>query len=371
MRLKPFALERFFARYEFTTRYLLCSSDPESMTVEELLALESTADVEFARLKLGYVNSRGGKDLRRAIASLYERCADHCILVHSGAQEPIFTFMHAVLEPGDDLIVQFPMYQSHYSIAEGLGARVTRWNGNLDAGGAPDVTALEHLVGPHTRAIVITTPNNPTGYQFDPAEFDVIVGVARRHGLWLFVDEVYRGTEREAQRLPAICDQYERGVSLGGTAKAYGLPGLRIGWIATQDEPLLERIATIKDYLTICNSAPSEFLAALALRHGERLTERVRAITARNLDLLDTFFAARSELFHWMRPHAGTTAFPRYLGGSSDAFCARAVERAGVLLLPSTAFDAGDAHLRIGYGRLNVAEALTALGAFLDERPRL
>jgi aspartate/methionine/tyrosine aminotransferase len=364
--LRPFALERFFARYEFVTRYLLCSSDPESLPVRELLALEPGADERLAKLSLGYVESRGGADLRRAIAGLYTPTSEERVLVHSGSEEPIFTFMHAVLKAGDHLVVQFPAYQSHYSIAESIGATVTRWNADLDRGGSPDVDELARIVRPETRAIVVTTPNNPTGYSFERAQLEAVVKLARERGLWLFVDEVYRGTEREAERLPAVCDLYERGVSLGGMAKAYGLAGLRIGWIATQDAFLYQRMATIKDYLTICNSAPSEFLAGVALRHSEQLTGRVRAITARNLDLLDEFFARRSDLFRWSRPRAGTTAFPRYLGGSSEAFCLQAVQRAGVLLLPSTAFDAGDSHIRVGYGRANLPEALAALEEFID-----
>lgn len=365
-KLQPFTLERFFAQYEFTTRHLLCPSDPETLSVRELLALEPGAEEELAHLSLGYVDSHGGPALRRAIAALYRRTGAERILVHSGTQEPIFTLMNALLEPGDHLIVQFPAYQSQYSIAESIGTHVTRWNSDLDRAGAPDVAELPRLIRPETRAIVITTPNNPTGYSLERPQLEHVVKLARERGLWLIVDEVYRGTERETERLPAVCDLYERGVSLGGLAKAYGLAGLRIGWIATQDERLLERAATIKDYLTICNSAPSEFLAALALRHSDQLTERVRRITADNLDKLDEFFARRSNLFQWARPRAGTTAFPRYLGGSSEAFCRRAVEEAGVLLLPSSIFDAGDAHLRVGYGRMNLGEALAALDAFIE-----
>lgn len=366
-KLEPFALERFFARYEFSTRYVLCPSDPESMPLRELLAFEPDAAQRFAQLRLGYVESRGTPELRESIAGLYAHGDAARVLVHAGSEEPIFTFMHAALEPGDHIVVQFPAYQSHYSIAESIGASVTRWDCDLDGEGAPDVASLARLLRPETRAIVVTTPNNPTGYSFSRAEFDAIVELARSRGLWLFCDEVYRGTEREAQRLPAACDVYERGVSLGGMAKAYGLAGLRIGWVSSAQTSLLERMAGIKDYLTICSSAPSEFLAALALRHDADLTDRVRGICARNVDLLDAFFTRRADLFRWRRPRAGTTAFPRYLGNAgSEAFCRRAVEEAGVLLLPSTAFDAGDAHFRIGYGRANFPEALAALDAFIE-----
>lgn len=365
-RLEPFELERFFARYEFSTRYVLCPSDPESMPVQELLAFEPDAAQRFAQLRLGYVESRGTPELRRAVAALYAHGDAERVLVHAGSEEPIFTFMHAVLEPGDHIVVQFPAYQSHYSIAESIGASITRWSSDVDGEGAPGVAGLERLLRPETRAIVVTTPNNPTGYALSRTEFDAVVELARSRGLWLFCDEVYRGTEREAERLPAACDVYDRGVSLGGMAKAYGLAGLRIGWVSASQPSLLERMATIKDYLTICSSAPSEFLAALALRHDADLTERVRGICARNLGLLDEFFVRRAELFRWARPRAGTTAFPRYRGNEgSEAFCRRAVEEAGVLLLPSAAFDAGDAHFRIGYGRANLPEALAALDAFI------
>jgi aspartate/methionine/tyrosine aminotransferase len=366
---QPFALERYFARYEFSTRYLLCSSDPETMPLRALLELEPDARERFDDLRLGYVESRGSPALRRAIAQFYEHGDPEAVLVHGGAQEPIFAFMNVALQRGDHAVVQSPAYQSQYSVAESIGAEVTRWNSDLTREGSPDVGELESLIRPATRAIVLTTPNNPTGFPFDRAQIRAVVEIARRYGLWLFGDEVYRGLEREAERIPAVCDLYERGISLGGLSKVYGLAGLRIGWIATRDRGLYERMAAFKDYLTICNSAPTEFLAELALRHAGALIERVRAIVARNLDALDEFFARRRELFGWTRPRAGTTGFPRYLGGSSEEFCSRLAERAGVLLLPSTVFDAGDEHVRVGYGRVNLPEALAALDAFIEEAP--
>ncbi|MBV9333576.1 MAG: aminotransferase class I/II-fold pyridoxal phosphate-dependent enzyme [Candidatus Eremiobacteraeota bacterium] len=366
--MRPFALERYFARYEFNTRYLLCASDPETMPVRDLLAYEPGSAERLAELRLGYVESRGGSALRTAIASLYERCDADSVLAHSGAEEAIFVFMNAALQRGDHAIVQFPAYQSHYSVAETLGVEITRWQSDLSGEGSPDVDELDRLIRQQTRAIVLTTPNNPTGYAFNRGQMEHVVAVARRHGLWLLGDEVYRGTEREAERIPAVCDSYERGVSLGGLSKAHGLAGLRIGWSCTRDASLYERMAALKDYLSICNSAPSEFLAELALRHNAALIGRVREIAMRNLEALDAFFVRRSRLFAWKRPRAGTTAFPRYLGGSSENFCARAVRDAGVLLLPSTAFDAGDEHVRFGYGRADLPGALATLDRFIDSQ---
>jgi aspartate/methionine/tyrosine aminotransferase len=367
MNVKPFALERYFARYEFSTRYLLCSSDPEAMTIRDLLALEPGSEEAFANSWLGYTQSPGDPELRSLIASTYESVEPEHVLVHGGAQEAVFTVMNVVLESGNHLISQFPAYQSHYSVAEGLGAEVSRWDVDLAAGGAPDPGDLARLIRPSTRAIIITTPNNPTGYVFDLERLTAVVDLARKHGLWLISDEVYRGSERDAaDRHPAVCDLYERGVSLGGTAKVHGLAGLRIGWIAIRDASFIEELATFKDYLTICNSAPSEFLAKVALRNQDRLFERFRRIASRNLGLLDTFFARHADLFEWRRPRAGSTAFPRYRGGSTERLCADLVEGAGVLLLPSVIFGAGDDRFRIGFGRENLPEAVAALEAYMN-----
>jgi aspartate/methionine/tyrosine aminotransferase len=336
------------------------------MSIRDLLALEPGAAEAFDCLWLGYTQSQGDPELRRTIASLFETIDEEQVLVHSGGQEAIFVFMNVALSAGDHVIAQFPAYQSHYSVAESIGAEISRWDGDLDAEGAPDPDELERLVRPSTRAIIITTPNNPTGYVFDRRRLDRVVEIARRHGLLLFSDEIYRGSERDARdRHPAACDLYERAVSLGGTAKVYGLAGLRIGWIATRDAQTYAQMARFKDYLTICNSAPSEFLTTLALRHEGALRERVRAIAVRNLDLLDTYFARNADLWRWRRPRAGTTAFPRYLRGDTDELCAKLVENAGVLLAPSSLFDAGNERVRIGYGRENLPDALSALEGYL------
>lgn len=368
MKPPPFKLERYFAQYEFAARYLLCSSDPEAMPVRALLELEPGAQARLHDLWLGYTESRGNPHLREAIARGYASLGADDVLVHVGAQEPIFALTNVALEPGDHAIVQVPAYQSHFSLAQSLGAEVAFWQSDLGADGAPDPDDLRRLLRPNTKLLVITTPNNPTGYAFDRARLDATVAFARKHGLIVLSDEVYRGTERSpGDRQPPLADLYERAVSLGGLAKSFGLPGLRIGWIATRDRDVYARLAAFKDYLTICASAPSEFLATLALQHAEHLQSRVRAIVARNLDRLDAYFAAHADVWEWRRPRAGTTAFPRYRKGSSARFCARLVERAGVLLLPSVAFDAGDERARFGFGRENLPEALAALANYIDD----
>jgi aspartate/methionine/tyrosine aminotransferase len=367
MQPNPFKLERYFARHEFTARHLLCSSDPESMSVGELLAYEPDAIDGLRDTWLGYTEYPGAPALRRELATLYEHIDEDEIIVHTGAQEAIYSFMHTMLAPGDHVIVHMPGYQSHYSVAEAMGVRVSPWKAREEAGWAPDPDELERLVTPATRALVICAPHNPTGYLPPREVFDAILAFAQKHGLWLFSDEVYRGLEHDpADRLPAACDVYERAISLGALSKSHGLAGLRLGWIATKSAQVLARMSTFKDYLTISNSAPSEYLAAIAVRHTDALIAHNVSIVRANLHTLDDFFARHADRFEWHRPRAGTIGFVRLKRGHAEQFCAELLACTGVLLLPSTLLDHGDAHVRLGFCRRNLPEVVGLLHAYLE-----
>lgn len=366
MKLPRFKLERYFARYEFDAEHLLCCSDCESLTIEELLALEPSASERFQQHWLGYTESQGSPSLRQAISRIYRTISPDDVLVHSGAEEAIFLFMHAVLRAGDHVIVHWPCYQSLASVAASIGCQVTRWSSRETRGWALDLDELKDLIRPNTKAIVINLPHNPTGYLMPHEAFVSVVEIARSRGITLFSDEVYRESEYAAEdRLPAACDLEEGAVSLGVMSKTYGLAGLRIGWIATRNKAVYQRMAALKDYTTICNSAPSEFLAELALRHRQELIDRNLDIITGNLALLDDFFERYADTFSWERPKAGPIAFPRVLDGDSEDFCERAVREAGVLLLPGVVFDDRGDHFRIGFGRRNTSEALARLEAYL------
>lgn len=372
----PFLLERYFARYEFSARYLLCSSDCESLTIAELLALEPGAETAFKNHWLGYTESLGAPSLRREIAKIYETIAPEHILVHAGAQEAITLFMQAALQPGDHVIVHWPCYQSLFEIARSLGAEISYWEARAENNWALDFDELERIIRPDTRLIVVNTPHNPTGWLMSRAEQTRLELVCRERGILLFSDEVYRELEYDPQdRLPAACDLHPNFVSLGVMSKTYGLAGLRIGWVATRNESIHQKMATLKDYTTICNSAPSEFLAELALRHRKELTARNLGIIHRNLALLDDFFARHSDRFSWVRPHAGPIAFPKLFSGEVETFCDELVHESGVLLLPGTLYDhpgnpvstALDHHFRLGFARKNMPEALARLDEFLGQ----
>ncbi len=370
MRLQPFKLERFFVPFEFTARYMLGSSDSESVNIGDLLALEPGATEQFHNHWLGYTEAPGAPYLREEIARIYSAIAPEQVLVFAGAEEAIFWYLNATLQAGDHAIIQTPCYQSHLEVARATGAEVTEWPLHFENGWAMELDGLEKNIRPNTRLIVLTTPNNPTGAHLSHAGQQAMVELARSRGIRLFFDEVYRELEHAPQhRLPAVCDLYNRATSLGVMSKSYGLPGLRIGWIATRDGEIFARLQELKDYTSLCNSAPSEFLAALALRNRGKLLERNLAIVRHNIELLDRFFQRWSEAMTWVKPVAGPIAFPKLkLPTSSAAFVQDLVDKQSTLLVPGEVYDR-PGFLRLGFGRKNMLEALARLEAYLKAVP--
>ena len=369
MRIADFALERYFARWEFHVRHVLCASDVEPLPLADLLAL---ADDETLRLweslRLGYTESAGHPLLRAEIARLYETAAPEDVLTFTGAEEGIFLAMHALLSEGDHAIVAWPAYQSLYEIARSVGAAVSLVPLD-DRSWALDPDRLLAEVRPNTRAIVVNFPHSPTGALMPRDAFQYLTSATESRGITLFSDEVYRYLELdEATRLPAAVDLGQRTLSLGVMSKAFALAGLRVGWIATHDRDLLSRMNRLKDYTTICGSAPSEILALMALRAREQVIARSRDIIGRNLPLLDDFFSRNQTRFSWVRPRAGSVGFPRLCTnapGAVDDFCGRLVEQEGVLLLPGSRFEHPGNHLRIGFGRTDMPQGLEKLEHFV------
>ena len=367
MRIAPFEIERFYERWEFNAELMLSSSDCESRPLADLLALEPDADERLRSLHLGYTEVAGSPELRTAIASTYERARAEDVLTLAAAEEGIFLGYHALLAPGDHAVVEAPSYGSAVNLARSTGAEVTLWQRRHEDGWAYDLDELERLLKADTRFIYVNSPHNPTGSQMTSAEQVRLVELAAERGAVLFSDEVYRGLEHdESDRLPAACDLYERAISLNTVSKSYGLPGLRIGWVACRDAGLLERLREMKLYTTICSSAPSELLVAIAARNSERLIGESRARVLENLPLLTDFVARHDDLLDWVPPAAGPIGFPRVLDGRDvREWCERTAAEAGVLLLPGYVYERPD-HVRLGYGRAGLSEALERLEGSLS-----
>ncbi|HUN23942.1 MAG TPA: aminotransferase class I/II-fold pyridoxal phosphate-dependent enzyme [Anaerolineales bacterium] len=364
MSLTPFQLERYFEPFEQTIAHLLCSSDCQSMNIGELLAFAGESSESFLQTWLGYTDYAGAPGLRAAIAALYPNVTPQQIIVHTGAEEAIHNFIRAAFQPKDHIIAHYPGYQSSWQVALDMGLEVDFWRANPQADWALDLAELRRLLRPNTRAVLINTPHNPTGWLMPANEFAELNQLSIQHGFWLFSDEVYRLLEYEpAQRLPNAADINPLAISLGVTSKAFGLAGLRIGWVATQDPHILQTMSAAKDYTSICNPAPSEFLAEIALRKGLTLAEQNLAIIRENLPLVQGFFARHSAHFDWQTPSAGPIAFPRLrLPITAQQFAERARQEAGVLLLPGDVYAPEfSQYFRIGYGRRTLPTALQTL----------
>jgi aspartate/methionine/tyrosine aminotransferase len=373
--LRPFALEVFFSKWEFAARYHLCASDLQSMTLSDLLALADDTDRSaWEQLYLGYTETWGSPTLRETIATTYDNITADEVLSFVGAQEGIFAAMHALLGPDDHAITIIPNYQSvesvPLSICNTTGIPLDpRDNWELD------LNRVDDAIRPNTRVICVNFPHNPTGKVISRHTLDSLIALVRSRGIYIFSDEVYRLLERlPERRLPQVADLYERGISLGVMSKAYGLAGLRLGWVASKDAEVLRRMERVKHYTSICSAAPSELLSQIALKARERILARNRALIAKNLPLLGAFFNDHAHLFEWYLPDGGCVGFPRYLGRQGvEAFAKDLVEQTGVLLLPASVYrsDLGLTpadRFRVGYGRANLQEGLTALRGHLRKQ---
>lgn len=343
--------------------------------MSELLEMASDEDRErWDSLHLGYTETYGAPDLRQAIADTYENLDAANIIVFAGAEEGIFCAMQALLGTEDHAIVLTPNYQSAETIPNAI-CEVTGIPLDPANNWHLDLQMVEDAIRPNTKLISFNFPHNPTGKIIPRESFEALTSIARRSGIYLFSDEVYRLLERrDEMRLPQIADQYERGLSLNVMSKAYGLPGLRIGWIATQDMELLSRLERTKHYLSICNSAPSEALSIIALHARDKILARNRKIISDNLDILHDFFAANADLFDWTLPDGGCIGYPRYLGKDGvENFCSNLVEKTGVLLLPSSVYQSAlgptpEDRFRVGFGRLHMSAGVSELRSFFEKR---
>lgn len=370
--LPDFRLETHFAKWEFTARHHMTASDAEAMRLDELLAMASDADREaFERMWLGYTETWGAPDLRAEIARTYAGRSAEDVLCFAGASEGIFAANTVLLEQTDHAIVVTPNYQSHESmplaICEATGVPL-----DANDGWSLDIDRVRAAIRPNTKLVTINFPHNPTGAILPLERYRALIELCRSHGIWILHDEIFHGLGPvSAQHLPFIADEYERGLSLGVMSKSYGLPGLRVGWIACQDREVLSKMERLKHYISICNSGPSERLARIALKARDRIIARNCAIVEENLPKWDAFFARHADLFEWARPDGSCMGYPRYLGADGvDCFARDLVEKAGVLVLPSTIYSSelGETptdRFRIGFGRKGLDEGLAAMDAYL------
>lgn len=369
MKINDFKLEVFFGKYEFTAPYLLTQSDCESMEVADLLEMEPGSKEKFMHSWLGYTEVAGDPKLRELVASLYDNINADDILMHCGAQEAIFDFMNVLLEKGDHVISMYPIYQSLYEVANAEGCEVSKWMlKDVKDGWEIDFDELENMIKPNTKLIAINTPNNPTGYTFTKDEITKLCDIARKHNIYIFSDEVYRGLDLDGKKRPWVADVYENAISLGVMSKAYGLAGLRVGWVACKNKEVLEKMTKYKHYLSICNSSTSEFLSKIALKNSDKLLKRNLDIIKKNMIIADEFFEKYSHLFENKKPQCGPIAFHKInIDIPIEEFCEDLVSKKGVLLLPAEIYETEGQYFRMGYGRANFEESLKKFEEYIIE----
>ena len=290
--------------------------------------------------------------------------------MRGGAAEALYLLFHSLLDPGDAAAVVWPAFEPLIRIAPTSGTDVQLIPLDPASGWQLDIDDVRRALSQRTRVLVVNYPHNPTGATLDAGTMVELVELAGERGITLLSDEVYRLLEYDdATRLPAAVDLAERAVSVGVMSKSFGLAGLRIGWIACRDAKLRERVLTLKDYTSVCASAPAEVLATAALRAKDKVIGRCLDIVTDNLRHVDAFLAARSDLIEWSRPTGGTVGYPRLVPPwPIEEFVDDLVREHGVLLLPGAVFDDPANRFRLGLGRRSLSQALDRLDAFLVSR---
>jgi aspartate/methionine/tyrosine aminotransferase len=369
-KLPKFQLEDYLSAREFSAPFMLGGSDSETFSLGEILALaDSESRKIWDELSLHYTEPYGMPILLEEIAGLYgDEIKGANILSFAGAEEGIYCLCHALLDPTDHAIVVTPCYQSLESVPSSL-CGVTEVALDEMCGWELHVDRIMEAIKPKTKLLLINYPHNPTGAVITKTQQKQLIEIARTNDLWIFSDEVYRNLELEpSNRLPTMASMYEKGISLGVMSKSFGLPGLRVGWIAAQSRQLLSELANVKHYLSICNSAPSEVLALIALRNKDKILARNLDIIQSNITLLDGFFSDQVDLFAWTRPKGGCIGFPEIKSHlNSDVFAEKLLSTKGVLVVPASVFKLQGNFFRVGFGRKNMPDALRLVRDFIED----
>ena len=370
MKYARFEIEHFFRQHEFSAPYGISSSDCEPLTLPELLSYASPARREqFENMWLGYTESQGHPELRAAIANMHEDIAADDV-IEVVPEEGVYLTMNALLEAGDHVVAISPSFQSLWEIARANGCELSFWHQRqTESGWHFDVDELERLIRPDTKMLIINFPHNPSGYLPCRADFERIVELARAQDLILFSDEIYRFSEHDAAlRLPSACELYEKSVVLGGLSKCFGLPGLRVGWLITQDAALSHELQELKSYVTICASGPSEILALIGLENWRTLTKRTVDIVQQNIAHCRQFFGQFGDLFWVSYPQSGTITLVELKADMPVGdFADLAVAEQGVMVLPAGIMLFEGNYFRLGLGRRSLPHALEPIGQVIND----
>ncbi|HEX9729296.1 MAG TPA: aminotransferase class I/II-fold pyridoxal phosphate-dependent enzyme [Gemmatimonadales bacterium] len=367
MPFTPFELERWQSQWEHRVRANLSESGVHPMSIAELLVVADTDPDALLRLRMGYNQGDGSDELRHTIASMYPGASGAQVTVTVGSSEANFVVCWTLLEPGDHVAILGPAYMQTWGLARTFGAEVTTFALDPRREWQPDRAEMQRAIRPGTKLVIVTNPNNPTGQTLSDDSRAALVERTSAVGAWLLADEVYRGAERDGKATPSFWDTAERVVVVSGLSKAYGLPGLRIGWIVGPPD-LKDAVWRRHDYTVICPNPASDFLARCALTHRERIWQRTRDILNANYPILDEWLRSFDGLFDWRAPACGAICFARYESSMSALDVVERVRtEADILLVPGEHFHM-PGHFRFGYGneQQELRDALVTLKPTLE-----
>lgn len=364
MRMPEFLLEDHFARYKAACRFNLTSSDVEGVSIYELVEhMDDEVGQLWSGATLAYGPSGGHPLLRQEIAKQYKHAHAEDVMVFTGATEAIFAVLNVLLEPGDHAVVVGPIYQLLADLPGAAGAEVTRVDLRYEDDWILDPGRVQAAVTPKTRVIVVNFPNNPTGALPSREVFAELAEIADLAGAVLLSDELYRGLELSAHalQLPAGSDVGPAVISVSAVSKVYGLAGARIGWVVCRNPAMKEALKTFKYWSSLSNSVPSELLALAALRRRNELLRRGREFVAASMTRLEQLVTDHQDHLEWVRPRAGTTAYPRLRHGSSTDLAQWLAQQHSIFVAPSSVIPTPGEHLRIGLGRADIVDGLEQL----------
>jgi aspartate/methionine/tyrosine aminotransferase len=370
--IPAFRLEEYLATREFNAKFMFCGSDVESRSIADLLSFISESEREsFLNLSLKYTTPSGNIALRESLAEMIPGLHSRNFLCFAGAEEAIYATAQSLLNSSDHVVTITPCYQSLKTVAATICSVTEVPLDKKDGSWHLDIEKIEDSIRPNTRIVFVNFPHNPTGFIPSQDVFQKLVDLVRKHGIYLFSDEVYYGLSLNPKdTLPYASQLYEKALSLGVCSKSFGLPGLRIGWISCQDEMTLDKLVNFKHYLSICNSAPSEYLAKIAIDHRDEIWAENNQLLTSNFKILKEYFNSNKELFEWMQPQGGCICYPRYRGREPILKLADdLLDRMGVVILPDWVYEQENNHFRLSFGRKNMTQALDQFSNFFRERP--
>ena len=375
MKIKPFAVEEWMNAWEVGAKYNIAETCVDSISMNELFELTGEDKTEFLnRLcarRLSYGDIEGLPEFRKGVCGLYKTLNIENIVPTHGASGANHHVFYSLISPGDRVVSIMPTYQQLYSIPESYGADVQILHLSKENNYLPDLEKLRRLVTPKTKMICINNPNNPTGALMSEQMLREIVEIARSADAWILCDEVYRHLSQEDGWCPSIVDLYEKGISVSSMSKVFSLAGLRLGWIATHDMSVVKSCLSHRDYNLVSCGVFDEMLAAVALKHRDKLLERSRKIVRENLQILDNWVSSEPHV-SYVKPKAGTTALVYYdLDIPSYEFCEEMYKKTGAFVTPGDCFEVPHS-MRIGYayGKQDLIDGLKAISEYIAMKTR-